>query len=53
MSGPTLIIFKTTIGIGTEKEGTSSIHGVALNSEELKVSNKNLVFMKTFIYQMM
>lgn len=48
MSGPTLIIFKTTIGIGTEKEGTSSIHGVALNSEELKVFNKKIGVYENF-----
>ena len=39
---PTLIIFKTTIGIGTDKEGTSSVHGVALSKEELKVFNQKL-----------
>lgn len=39
---PTIIIFKTMIGIGTEKEGTSSIHGVALSSEELKSFNEKL-----------
>lgn len=39
---PTIIIFKTTIGIGTTKEGTSSVHGVALNEEELKAFNKRL-----------
>lgn len=39
---PTIIIFKTTIGIGTTKEGTSSVHGIALNEEELKVFNKKL-----------
>ena len=45
---PTLIIFKTTIGIGTEKEGTSSIHGIALNSEELKAFNKKLGIEENF-----
>lgn len=45
---PTIIIFKTTIGIGTEKEGTSSIHGVALTSEEIKVFNKKLGVFENF-----
>ena len=45
---PTLVIFKTTIGIGTDKEGTSSIHGVALNSEELKTFNKKLGIEESF-----
>ena len=46
--GPTIIIFKTTIGIGTEKEGTSAVHGVALNSEELKVFNSKLGVFENF-----
>lgn len=41
-SKPTIIIFKTTIGIGTNKEGTSSIHGGVLSEEELKSFNKRL-----------
>ena len=45
---PTIIIFKTTIGIGTSKEGTSSVHGVALNSEELKIYNQNLGVFENF-----
>ena len=45
---PTLIIFKTTIGIGTAKAGTSSIHGIALNSEELKVFNEKLGVVEKF-----
>ena len=45
---PTIIIFKTTIGIGTDKEGTSSIHGVALNGEELKVFNQKLGVFENF-----
>ena len=48
LEGPTIIIFKTTIGIGTDKEGTSSIHGVALNEEELKVFNKKLGVFENF-----
>lgn len=45
---PTLIIFKTTIGIGTDKEGTSAIHGVALTKEELKTFNKKLGVYENF-----
>ncbi len=48
LEGPTIIIFKTTIGIGTDKEGTSAIHGVALNSEELKVFNSKLGVFENF-----
>ncbi len=48
LSGPTLVIFKTTIGIGTEKEGTSAIHGLALSSEELKVFNSKLGVFENF-----
>ncbi len=33
---PVIIIFKTTIGVGTAKEGTSLIHSGALNEKELK-----------------
>ena len=39
---PTIIIFKTTIGIGTAKEGTSAVHNAVLSEEELKIFNKNL-----------
>ncbi len=45
---PTIIIFKTTIGIGTEKEGTSAIHGYALKPEELKVFNQNHQVLEDF-----
>ncbi len=45
---PTLIIFKTIIGIGTDKEGTSSVHGLALNSEELKAYNKKMGIFENF-----
>ena len=48
MEGPTIIIFKTTIGIGTNKEGTSSVHGIVLNDEELKVFNKKLGVFENF-----
>ena len=47
-SKPTIIIFKTIIGIGTDKEGTSSIHGLALNAEELKVYNKKMGVVENF-----
>ena len=40
---PTIIIFKTTIGIGTTKEGTSSVHGMVLKEDELKNFNKKIV----------
>ncbi len=39
---PTIIIFKTTIGIGTNKEGTSAVHGAVLSEEELKSFNKKM-----------
>lgn len=45
---PVIIIFKTTIGIGTDKEGTSAIHGTALNSEEIKVFNEKLGVKESF-----
>ena len=45
---PTIIIFKTTIGIGTSKEGTSSVHGLVLNDEQLKVFNKRLKVLENF-----
>lgn len=39
---PTIIIFKTIIGIGTEKEGISAVHAMPLSPEELKVFKKKL-----------
>ena len=45
---PTIIIFKTTSGIGTSKEGTSSIHSVALSGEEIKVFNKKMGVCENF-----
>ncbi len=45
---PVIIIFKTTIGIGTDKEGTSAIHGMALNSEQIKVFNEKLGVHESF-----
>ncbi len=45
---PCIIIFKTTSGIGTAKEGTSAIHGIALSQEELKVFNKKMGVYENF-----
>ena len=45
---PTIIIFKTTIGIGTSKEGTSSVHGAVLTEEELKKFNKRMGVFENF-----
>jgi len=45
---PTIIIFKTTIGIGTNKEGTSIVHGTALTAEELKVFNEKMGVFENF-----
>lgn len=45
---PTIIIFKTTIGIGTAKEGTSAVHNAVLSEEELKIFNKNLGVSENF-----
>lgn len=33
---PTLIVFHTTIGVETDKEGTSAMHGYVLSNEELQ-----------------
>ena len=45
---PTIIIFKTTIGIGTSKEGTSKVHGAVLTSEELKTFNQKMGVIENF-----
>lgn len=45
---PTIIIFNTTIGIGTQKEGTSSVHGAVLSEEELAVFKENLKVKESF-----
>mgnify|MGYP001851567150 FL=1 len=45
---PTIIIFKTTIGIGTEKEGTSSVHGAYLNQTELAAFKEKLKVKESF-----
>lgn len=41
-SKPSIIIFKTTIGLGTKHEGTNKIHAYPLPSEELDEFLKNL-----------
>ena len=45
---PTIIIFNTTIGIGTEKEGTSSVHGAYLNQSELEAFKEKLGVKESF-----
>lgn len=45
---PTLIIFHTTIGIGTNKEGTSAVHGYAMSNEELQEYKKKLDAKESF-----
>ncbi len=45
---PTIIIFETTIGIGTQKEGTSAVHGAVLSEEELAVFKENLKVKESF-----
>ena len=45
---PTIIIFKTTIGIGTTKEGTSSAHSGILTENELKEFNQKLGVLENF-----
>ncbi|MBQ8792845.1 MAG: transketolase, partial [Clostridia bacterium] len=45
---PAIIIFKTTIGIGISKEGTSSVHSAVLSDEELKKFNKSMGVFENF-----
>lgn len=45
---PTIIIFKTTIGIGTQKEGTSAVHSAVLSKEELAAFKENLRVKESF-----
>lgn len=45
---PTIIMFKTTIGIGTDKEGTSAIHGIALRANELANFKEKLKVKESF-----
>ncbi|MBQ8425227.1 MAG: transketolase [Clostridia bacterium] len=47
---PTIIIFKTVIGIGTVKQGTSGAHGYPLSSEELLAFKKSLGITESFYY---
>ncbi len=47
-SKPTLIIFRTTIGIGTQKEGTSAVHSSVLSQEELADFKANLGVKESF-----
>ncbi len=45
---PTIIIFKTTIGIGTEQQGTSAMHSHPLSAEELKIFKSKLGVKESF-----
>ena len=45
---PTLVIFKTIIGIGTELQGTSKIHAHPLTSSELETYLSNLGITEPF-----
>ena len=47
-SAPTIIIFKTTIGIGTALEGQNKIHAHPLSDDELKDFLKKLGIKKPF-----
>ena len=45
---PSIIIFSTTIGIGTQKEGTSAVHGAVLSEQELASFKANLGVKESF-----
>ncbi len=45
---PTIIIFDTTIGIGTQQEGTSAMHNAVLSTEELATFKENLRVKESF-----
>lgn len=45
---PTIIIFKTIIGVGTLKEGTSVVHNEILTQEELKSLKQELKVKESF-----
>ncbi len=45
---PTIIIFNTTIGIGTQKEGTSAAHANVLSKEELASFKEALKVKESF-----
>ncbi len=47
-SKPTVIIFNTTIGIGTQKEGTSAVHSAVLSATELAAFKENLHVKESF-----
>ena len=47
---PTIIMFKTLIGIGTEKEGTSEVHSYIFNDEELANFKKKLKVKDSFYF---
>ena len=47
---PTIIIFKTLIGIGTDKEGTSGVHSYVLTEEELKAFKEKLKVKDSFYF---
>lgn len=41
---PNLIILKTTIGFGSEKQGTPKVHGAALGEEDVKQVKRRFGF---------
>lgn len=45
---PTIIIFKTIIGIGTSKEGTNAVHAMPLSAEELAEFKQKLGISESF-----
>ncbi len=45
---PTIIIFNTTIGIGTEKEGTSAVHSGIMSEKELAAFKESLSVKESF-----
>ncbi len=45
---PTIIIFHTTIGIGTEKEGTSAVHAHPMKKDELIAFKEKLGVKESF-----
>lgn len=45
---PSIIIFHTTIGIGTEKEGTSAVHGHPMKKDELLAFKEKLGVKESF-----
>lgn len=45
---PTIIIFKTTIGIGTEKQGTNAVHAMPLSAEALEKFKASLGVRENF-----